>query len=144
MRAELVAITGQVVSVRGQIILQKAALREMLAGLNKKNANERVAEQEFFFKYAHVSDEAIKQLEQELAELEKLRQVKMQEILKVRKFRKGLEKLRARAKEEFIKEQNKQEQKELDEKTTTSFAKNHSACVIKAVPVRYKTFNRRR
>ena len=123
MRAELVAITGQVVSVRGQIILQKAALREMLAGLNKKNANERVAEQEFFFKYAHVSDEAIKQLEQELAELEKLRQVKMQEILKVRKFRKGLEKLRARAKEEFIKEQNKQEQKELDEKTTMSFAR---------------------
>lgn len=122
-RGELVAITEQAVAVRSQIMVQRAALRKMLAELSQKKAKQRLSEQEFFLKYAHVSDEAIKRLEEELAELEKVRQAKIKEIMKIRRYRKGLEKLRAEARAEFQKEEQRYEQKESDAKTTVSFAR---------------------
>ena len=124
MRAELVALTEQAVAVRGRIMLQKAALRQKLHELAEKEPDQRIIEQEFFLKYVHVRDEEIKRLEMNLKELEKLRKEKIKEIMKVRKFRKGLEKLREKARLEFMKEQNKYEQNKLDERTTVSYARN--------------------
>ena len=54
MRAELVAITEQAVSLRGRIMMQKTILRRMLAEMEQKEGSQRLAEQEFFFKYAHI------------------------------------------------------------------------------------------
>ena len=122
-RGELVAVTEQAVAVRSQIMVQRVALRKMLAELSQKKAKQRLSEQEFFLKYAHVSDKAIKRLEEELAELEKVRQAKIKEIMKIRRYRKGLEKLRAEARAEFQKEEQRYEQKESDAKTTVSFAR---------------------
>ena len=123
MRAELVAITEQAVSLRGQIMMQKTILRRMLAEMEQKEGAQRLAEQEFFFKYAHISDERIKQLEEQLAGVEKLRREKIKELMVIRKYRKGLEKLREKAKAEYLIEQNAYEQKELDEKTSMSIAR---------------------
>jgi len=123
MRAELVAITEQAVSLRGQIMMQKTILRRMLAEMEQKEGAQRLAEQEFFFKYAHISDERIKQLEEQLAEVEKLRREKIKELMVIRKYRKGLEKLREKAKAEYLIEQNAYEQKDLDEKTSMSIAR---------------------
>lgn len=122
-RGELVAVTEQAVAVRSQIMVQRAALRKMLAELSQKKAKQRLSEQEFFLRYAHVSDEEIKKLEEKLAELEKVRQAKIKEIMKIRRYRKGLEKLRAEARAEFQKEEQRYEQKESDAKTTVSFAR---------------------
>lgn len=122
MRSELVAVTERAVAVRSQIMVRRAALRKMLAELSRKKGKQRLSEQEFFLKYAHVSDEEIKKLELKLAGLEKLRQRKIQEIMKIRRFRKGLERLRAEAKARFLKEEEKREQKDLDDKTIMSFA----------------------
>ena len=122
-RGELVAVTEQAVAVRSQIMVQRAALRKMLAELSQKNAKQRLSEQEFFLRYAHVSDEEIKKLEEKLAELEKVRQAKIKEIMKIRRYRKGLEKLRAEARAKFQKEEQRYEQKESDAKTTVSFAR---------------------
>ena len=122
-RSELVAVTERALSVRSQIMLQRAALRKMLVELSEKKAKQRLSEQEFFLKYAHVSDEEIKKLELKLSELEKLRQLKIEEIMKIRKFRKGLERLRAETKAQFLKEEEKHEQKDLDDKTIMSFAR---------------------
>lgn len=123
MRAELIALTGQAVAIRSQIMLQKTTLRQMLLELGQKDAQQRLNEQEFFLKYVHVSDEKIEELELRLKDVEKLRHAKIQEIMKIRKFRKALEKLRERAKVEYIKEQEKLEQKDMDDKTTIRFAR---------------------
>lgn len=123
MRSELVAVTERALAVRSEIMVRRAALRKMLAKLSGKKAKQRLSEQEFFLKYAHVSDEEIKKLELKLAVLEKLRQRKIQEIMKIRRFRKGLERLRAETKAEFVKEEEKREQKDLDGKTIMSFAR---------------------
>ena len=122
-RSELVAVTERALSVRSQIMVQRAALRKMLGELSEKKAKQRLSEQEFFLRYAHVSDEEIKKLELKLSELEKLRQLKIEEIMKIRRFRKGLERLRAETKAKFLKEEEKHEQKDLDDKTIMSIAR---------------------
>ena len=123
IRAELVAVTEQAVSLRGRIMMQKTILRRMLAEMEQKEGSQRLAEQEFFFKYAHISDERIKKLEEQLAEVEKLRREKIKELMVIRRYRKGLEKLREKAKAEYLIEQNAYEQKDLDEKTNMSIAR---------------------
>ena len=123
MRAELVAITERAVLLQGQIMMQKTILRRILAEMEEKEGSQRLAEQEFFFKYAHISDERIKQLEEQLAEVEKLRRKKIKELMEIRKYRKALEKLRENAKAEYLIEQNACEQKDLDEKTSMSIAR---------------------
>lgn len=123
-RTELVAVTERAVAVRGQIMLAKATLRQMLTELNARSASERVSQQELFLKHAHIFDRKIKGYEDKLAELERLRRIKIGEILEIRKFRKGLEKLRAKVKAEFIRQQDKQEQKEMDDNTNMRFARN--------------------
>jgi flagellar biosynthesis chaperone FliJ len=58
-----------------------------------------------------------------LSALESARKQKIAEVLEVRRFKEGLEKLRAEAKTRFIKEQEKLEQRELDESATVGFAR---------------------
>ena len=123
MRTELVSITEQAVALRGRIMLRKTALRQMLAKLAKKDAKKRLKEQQLVLKYIHVADKEIEELGLQLAELEKLRRDKIKQIMKIRKLRKGLEKLRANARAEFIKELEKFEQDELDDNTTITFAR---------------------
>ena len=95
----------------------------MLAKLSKKDAKKRLKEQQLVLKYIHVADKEIEELGLKLAELEKLRRDKIKQIMKIRKLRKGLEKLRANARAEFIKELEKFEQDELDDNTTITFAR---------------------
>lgn len=123
MRAELIAITERSVSVRSLIMMRKVALRERLTEIGETSGKNRLDAQRLFLRFAHVIDEEIKRLESDLAELEKVRQAKIKEIIEIRKFRKGLEKLRDEAKAEFIKEQERREQADLDDKTTTTFAR---------------------
>ena len=66
----------------------------------------------------------IKELEEQLAKVEELRQEKMQEVMEIRKFRKGLEKIRENDKVEFVKEQERLEQIDLDDKTSVRYARN--------------------
>lgn len=123
MRTELISITEQAVALRGRIMLRKAALRQMLAKLAKKDAKKRLKEQQLVLKYIHVTDKEIEELGLKLTELEKLRRDKIKQIMKIRKLRKGLEKLRADARAEFIKELEKFEQNELDDNSTITFAR---------------------
>ena len=95
----------------------------MLAKLSKKDAKKRLKEQQLVLKYIHVANKEIEELGLKLAELEKLRRDKIKQIMKIRKLRKGLEKLRANARAEFIKELEKFEQDELDDNTTITFAR---------------------
>jgi flagellar FliJ protein len=123
MRTELVSITEQAVALRGRIMLRKSSLRQMLIKLGQKEPKNRLNEQQLVLKYIHVTDKEIKQLELKLTELEELRKEKIKDIMKIRKFRKGLEKLRAGAKAEFLKEFEKFQQNELDDNNTISFAR---------------------
>lgn len=124
MRSELLELTEKLAETRGVLLTQQIILKEIMAGLAGENPKKRLGKQEFFLKFSGTSDERIEKLKEKMNALESQQREKIAELLKVRRFKEGLEKLRAEAKTQFIKEQEKLEQKELDEMASVSFARN--------------------
>jgi hypothetical protein len=124
MRSELLDLTEKLAETRSLLLMQQKILEDILDGLAEENPKKRLGRQEFFLRYSQTSDEKIKQLKERTSELESQQREKIAELLKVRKFKEGLERLRAEAKIQFIREAERLEQKELDETATVSFSRN--------------------
>jgi len=122
-RAELLAITEKLAQTRSELLLQKRILKNIIDNITAEKPKRRLGKQEFFLKCSTTTDELIKKLESKLNKLESQQKEKIVEVLKVKRFKEGLEKLRTEAKTRFIKEQEKLEQKEADEMTTLAFAR---------------------
>jgi len=123
-REELLEITEKLAQMRAELITQQRVLEDIISGMSGEKPKQRLSKQEFFLRYSTTSDELIKILKKKVNELELQQREKIAEVLKVKRFKEGLEKLRAEARMQFIKEQEKLEQKELDEIATVSFARN--------------------
>lgn len=122
-RAELLALTEKLARARGELLMQKRILENIIADIAGKAPKKRLAQQEFFLKWAASNDESIKKLKQQERELQAQQREKIEEVLKLKRFKEGLERLRDRAKMQFITEQERLEQKELDEGATISFTR---------------------
>jgi len=123
VRAELYELTEKLAQTRGELFRWQKMLENIIAGLTEENPKKRLGEQEFFLRYSATNDEQIRKLEDKKNGLESQQREKIAEVLKVKRFKEGLEKLRVEAKVQFIKEQEKLEQKELDEGATISFVR---------------------
>ena len=123
-RAELFELTEKLAATRGELLVKQKILRNIVCSLAGQHPKGRLVEQEFFMAYSATSDEQIKRLKEKISQLESQQKEKITEVMKVRRFKEGLEKLRAEAKTRFIKEQEKIEQKELDEGATILFVRN--------------------
>jgi len=122
-RAELLELTEKLAQTRGKLLIQKKILEDITTALARENPKKRLTQQEFFLKWATVNDELIEKLKEKEHKLKLEQKEKIAEVLKVKRFKEGLEKLRDRAKIQFIKEQEKLEQRESDEGATLSFAR---------------------
>jgi len=122
-RVELLELTEKLAETRGELLMLKKILEDIIDGLAAKNPQKRLGEQEFFLKYSVVNDQQIKKLKEKQRKLKLRQREKIIEVLKVKRFKEGLEKLRAEAKRRFIKEQEKLEQKELDEGAMICFVR---------------------
>ena len=123
VRAELYELTEKLAQTRGELFRWQKMLENIIAGLTEENPKKRLGEQEFFLRYSATNDEQIRKLEDKKNGLESQQREKIAEVLKIKRFKEGLEKLRVEAKVQFIKEQEKLEQKELDEGATISFVR---------------------
>jgi len=122
-RAELLELTGRLAETRCELLTQQKMLEDIINGLTGENPKKRLGKQEFFLKFSAASDEQIKKLEDKVNELELQQRAKITEVLKLRRFKEGLEKLRTETKMQFIKEQERLEQKQLDEGATVLFVR---------------------
>ena len=122
-RTELLKLTEQLAQTRSELLAWRKMLEELINGLTVENPKKRLGKQEFFMRYSAESDERIKKFEERVKELELKQKEKIAEVMKLRKFKEGLEKLRTEAKIQFIKEQEKLEQQQLDEGATVSFVR---------------------
>lgn len=122
-RAELFDLTEQLSQVRGELFMQKRILEDLLQSLAEKPLRDRWGQQEFLMTYSAANDAIIKALEDKTQALTVKQKEKVSEIMTIKKFNKGLERLRSEAKMEFIKEQEKLEQKESDERVTSDFTR---------------------
>ena len=122
-RAELISITEKLILKRTELLGQERILAELLAEIAVMEPKSRIMEQEFFLKCSATNIELIKKLKEKIKELELEQRKKTEEILEIRKARQVLEKLRAKAEQQYRKEQEKLEQKEIDESATVSFVR---------------------
>ena len=122
-RAELLKLTEKLAETQSELLAWRKMLEEIINGLAVGNPKKRLGRQEFFLRYSGASDEQIKKLENRVKELESKQREKIAEVLKLRRFKEGLEKLQAEAKIQFIKEQEKLEQQQLDEGATVLFVR---------------------
>ncbi len=122
-RAELLELTERLAQTRGELLMQQKMLEDIINGLTGENPKKRLGKQEFFLKFSATSNEQIKKLKDKVTELELQQRDKIAEVLKLRRFKEGLERLRTEAKMRFIKEQERLEQKQLDEGATVSFVR---------------------
>ncbi|MBW8039403.1 MAG: hypothetical protein FVQ85_05335 [Planctomycetes bacterium] len=122
-RVELLEITQKLAQKRGELMIQKRILENIIDSLTQEHPKSRLGKQEFFLRCSTTNDELIDKLESKVNEIETQQKEKVAEVLKVKRFKEGLEKLRVKAKTQFIKEQEKLEQKELDEMTIIGFAR---------------------
>ena len=125
-RTELFELTERLAQTRSELLTRQRILEDIIADVAAKKPHKRLRQQEFFLKYSMTSDEQIKKLTGKVIEMESQQREKIAELLEVRRFREGLEKLRAEARMRFIKEQEKLEQKELDEAATICFARKQN------------------
>lgn len=122
-RAELLEITQKLAEARGGLFAQQKILKDIIDGLNRERPQRRLGKQEFFLRHSAASDEQINKLKEKVSELEFQQREKITEVLKIRRLKEGLERLHDTAKTRFIKEQERLEQKELDEVATGSFTR---------------------
>ena len=122
-KTELLKLTEKLTQRQSELLIQKRILNEMIASLAEMKPKKRLSEQELFLKHSSTADDLIRQLEEQISQLETEQREKIAEVMRLRRFREGLEKLREQAKLEFVKEQENLEQKELDEMAAIRFAR---------------------
>ncbi len=125
-RTELFQIVEQLAARRGELLLRQQILQDLMAEIQEQRSGQRLNAQEFFLRQAATDDAEMRRLQDEIAALEIRHKEKTAEVLAVRRFKEGLEKLRVQAREEYMREQERLEQKELDERTTIAFARHGS------------------
>lgn len=123
-RTELFRLTEQLTVKRGELLMRQRVLQDLLAEIRQDTSAERWNSQEFLLRRAAVDDEQIRNLHEEIAALTTRHKEKTAEVLAARQFKEGLEKLREQAKLEYVQEQERLEQNELDESTTMAFSRN--------------------
>jgi flagellar biosynthesis chaperone FliJ len=123
-RNELFQITEQLAAQRGELLMRQRILQDLMAEIQGHESPARLNAQEFFLRHAAADDEQIRRLQEEIAALHVRQKEKTAELLAVKRFKEGLEKLREQAKEQYLREQEKTEQKESDERTTLAFVRN--------------------
>ena len=122
-RAQLIELTEKLATARGELLSWQKMLEEIVRGLAREEPRKRLGGQEFFLRNSAASDEQVKRLKSKVCTLESQQKEKIAEVLRLRKFKQGLEQLREETKRQFIKEQEMLEQKEMDERAGVSFVR---------------------
>jgi len=119
---ELFRLTEMLAEKRTELLMRQRILQEIMSDIKKSRSSGRLGIQEFFLKHAATNDDCIRALQNRIEELEVRQKQKMAEVLAARRFKEGLDRLRAEAKERFVQEQEKLEQKERDDRTSAALA----------------------
>lgn len=123
LRGELVALMEKKTALKGRIMMLQAMLRSVMMEVQALPGSERIEAQKQFLEHVPVRDRQIAALNAQLNGLEQERRRKMDEMIRLRQFRKGLERLRTQAAAEHTRHWERQEQKVLDENAGQAYAR---------------------
>jgi flagellar biosynthesis chaperone FliJ len=121
-KAELFRITEKLALARANLLAQQRILQDLIEDVAKLKPSERLNRQQLLLKSTKKNDELIREYEDEIRQLEMDQKRLTDEFLKIKRFTESLKNLREQDKQKFIIEQEKLEQKEMDEHTSMRFA----------------------
>lgn len=125
-KSELFRITERLAEKRSELLTERRKLEDMISAIAAHSTEKRLQQQELFMRCCMANDKKISELEKEVARTESQQREKMAELLRVRKFKKGLERLREDAKRKYFEKLEKLEQKQLDEMAGISFIRKNT------------------
>ncbi|HUT02222.1 MAG TPA: flagellar FliJ family protein [Phycisphaerae bacterium] len=114
-RAELLGITRRIARLRQEVLVRRTGVRGMILEMAAMDFQERLWRHPEFVACSQAQEREIGRLEAQLAELTDRRTEKTRALLETRRRRETLDRLRAEAWAEHLREQGKAEQKQLDE-----------------------------
>jgi flagellar FliJ protein len=123
-QTELFHLTQAVAEKRTELLVEQHTLQELLDTIAAERSSRRLGDQEMFLRHAVTNDERIRRLKETIQTLESQRKEKLAELLALRQFKEAMERLREEARQRFIEEQERLEQKESDERTLIAFVRN--------------------
>jgi flagellar export protein FliJ len=145
-RIELFRLTEMLAGKRSELRMRQRTMQDMLKRITQDSSPRRLIAQEFFLRQAATNDAQMRRLRNEIAGLQCQQKQKTAELLTIRRFKEGLERLRTQARERFLREQEKLEQKEMDDRATMAFARAESTkereAASQARDTAYKRFDR--
>ncbi len=121
-KAELFKVTEKLALARANLLAQQRILQDLIEDVAKQKPAERLDKQHLLLKSTKKNDELIRKYEDEIRQLEMDQKRLTAEFLKIKRFTESLKNLREQDKQKFIHEQEKLEQKEMDEHTSIRFA----------------------
>jgi len=121
-KAELFKITQKLALARASLLAQQRILQDLIENVAKQCPAERLDRQQLLLRSTKKNDELIRKYEDEIRQFEMDQKRLTEEYLKIKRFNESLENLREQDKSKFIAEQEKLEQKEMDEHTSMRFA----------------------
>jgi flagellar FliJ protein len=122
-RAELARLNEEIKNHKDDLRRRIENRLEMLEAFGTRQPQERIEGQQAFLNAMRFVDEAIEKVRSAIASLEKVKIEKTAAYLELRQARKSLEKLRARAVEEYAVQYRKFEQDHGDETTGIAYAR---------------------
>lgn len=122
-RAQLLEITERLSQTSGVLFMQKRIIKNLIDDLSQEPPQSRLNRQALFMTWSEINNAKIRKLEAEVETLKTQQREKMDEILAIKRLNEGLEKLRSQAEVQFRYEQEKLEQKEMDEAATSRFSR---------------------
>ncbi len=123
VRMEVLHLTEQVAQLRCQLLMQKQSLKNMLETVAQTLPAERMDQQALVMNYAKGSQIRINAMEDQVQALSVQKQEKTSKLLVLKQTTEGLGRLRINAKQQFIKDENRKEQKIADELTLAKHAR---------------------
>jgi len=123
MRLELVRLSQEIASVHREIFCRQASLRGVLADLATRPVGQRLPEQQEFMRHSAVEESQLDRLREALKTLQDRRGEKTTAFGRIRSARETLEKLREKAVLKHTRAMIKLDQKELDENSRITFAR---------------------
>ena len=121
--AELLQLTEVITEQKAHYLNEVHRQRQSMRNIAKAAPDQRLSQQAFYLHFSEYDDQRLRSLKAEIDHLEAQLKQKTQELIEIKRAKEGMEKLREEAMTRFQKEQNQLEQKESDDRTTTTFAR---------------------
>lgn len=115
LKAELMSLSQKEFGLRSEAMLINTQMRSLIADLKAVPINERLERQAGLIEYTDTIKYQIGCIEKKIKTIIEQKDGTKKQLLEIRKLRKGLEILRDKARDEYIAEQEKILQSELDE-----------------------------